>query len=77
MFGVAQVMTETSSRLRGSPLAISLWHGVLAEDALAVGQDEQPFPFVRCTDFLRREQACLNAVTQASKVIVDLLESQS
>ena len=70
-------MTETSSRLRGSPLAISLWHGVLAEDTLAVGQNEKPLPFVRCTNFLRREQACLNAVTQASKVIVDLLESQS
>ena len=77
MFGVAQVITETSSRLRGSPLAISLCHGGLAEDTLAVGQNEKPLPFVRCADFLRREQACLNAVTQASKVIVDLLESQS
>lgn len=70
-------MTETSSRLRGSPFEISLWQGPFAEDTLAVGQNEQSLPFMRCTDFFRREQACLNAVTQASKVIVDLLESQS
>lgn len=45
--------------------------------ALGVGQYEQSFALMRRADFFRRKQTRLNAVTQASKVIVDLLESQS
>jgi hypothetical protein len=45
--------------------------------ALGVSQDEESFAFVRRTDFFRRKQPCLNAITHASKVIVYLFEPQS
>lgn len=45
--------------------------------ALGVSQDEEPLTLVRSTDFFRRKQPCLNAVTHPSKVIVDLFEAKS
>lgn len=45
--------------------------------ALGVSQDEQSFALVRSADFLRRKQPRRNAITHCSKVVRDLLESQS
>ncbi|MFA4952096.1 MAG: hypothetical protein WC585_14620 [Brevundimonas sp.] len=43
---------------------------------MGVGQNEQPLPYVRRARFSRREQARLDAVTQALKVSDDLPTSQ-
>ena len=75
--GVSQSWALTSKRPFGFPAEISLREAPFAEDTLTVGQDEQPFTFMRRADFLRRKQPCLNAITHAAKVIVDLLEPQS
>ena len=45
--------------------------------ALGVSQDEETFAFMRRTDFFRRKQSRLNAVTHLLKVIMDLFKPQS
>jgi len=75
--GVSQSWALTSNRPFGFPAEISFCDAPFAEDTLTVGQNEQSLTLVRRVDFLRRKQACLNAVTHASKVIVDLFEPQS
>jgi hypothetical protein len=61
--GVNHIAALTSNLPFGFPAKISFCDAPLAEDTLAVGQDEQSLTLVRRTDFLRRKHACLNAVT--------------
>jgi len=42
-----------------------------------VGQDEQPFPFVRRANFCRREQSRLNPVAHAFQSRDDMLTEKS
>lgn len=44
--------------------------------AVALGQDEQPLPPVRCADLSRREESCRNDVTQAFQVSGDFSKAE-